>query len=148
MRNAGIWAAIVTIIFSSVFLYQSTKVDYEGPLGFGPGFFPFWLSIILLGLSVVYLVISVKENIDLSELFPKGKSGQDFLIILLSMGVFILLLEKTGFVIAGAICLILLLFRTFKWYYTLSLSVGITMIIFFIFAKALAIPLPVNAFGW
>lgn len=148
MRNAGVWASIVTMVFAAVFLYQSTKVDYEGALGFGPGFFPLWLSIILIVLSVLYLVTSLKETIHIRDLLPKGKSWQDFLIILLSMGVFIFLLEKTGFVIAGTICLVLLLFRTFKWYYTLSLSVGITLAIFLIFAKALAIPLPVNSLGW
>ncbi|WP_053600576.1 tripartite tricarboxylate transporter TctB family protein [Bacillus sp. FJAT-18017] len=148
MQKAGCWAAVITIIFSSVFLYQSTKVDYEGPLGFGPGFFPFWLSILLLVLSVLYLVISLKEEMHLSELIPKGKERLDFWMILLSMALFILLLERTGFVIAGALCLILLMYRTFKWYWTISLSVGISLFIFVIFAKALAIPLPVNSLGW
>jgi putative tricarboxylic transport membrane protein len=148
MRNTGVWASVFIMIFSGIFIYHSTKVDYEGPLGFGPGFFPLWLSIFLLILSALYLAISVKENIHIRSLFPKGRSRYDFIVILLSMALFVLLLERTGFLVAGAISLALLMFRTFKWYYTLSLSIGISVVIFLIFAKALAIPLPVNQFGW
>ncbi|MBT2757853.1 tripartite tricarboxylate transporter TctB family protein [Mesobacillus foraminis] len=148
MRNAGIWASIVSMAFAGTFLYQSTKVDYDGALGFGPGFFPLWLSIIMLILSVFYLFSSLKEKIHIRKLIPEGNSWVDFLLILLSMAVFVFLLERVGFVLSGTICLILLLFRTFKWYYTVPLSIGITLAIFFIFAKALAIPLPVNALGW
>jgi putative tricarboxylic transport membrane protein len=148
MRNAGVLASVFIMIFSGIFIYHSTKVDYEGPLGFGPGFFPFWLSIFLLILSALYLVISLKENIQLQNLFPKGRSRYDFIVILLSMALFVLLLEQTGFLVAGTISLALLTFRTFKWYYTLSLSIGISVIIFLIFAKGLAIPLPVNQLGW
>jgi putative tricarboxylic transport membrane protein len=148
MRNAGVWASVFIMIFSGIFIYHSTKVDYEGPLGFGPGFFPLWLSIFLLILSAIYLIISLKENIHIRTLFPKGRSRNDFLVILLSMVLFVLLLERTGFLVAGAMSLALLMFRTFKWYYTLSLSIGISVVIFLIFAKALAIPLPVNQLGW
>ncbi|MEH7225173.1 tripartite tricarboxylate transporter TctB family protein [Bacillus sp. JJ1566] len=148
MRNAGVLAAILIIIFSSFFLYHSTTMDYKGPLGLGPGFFPLWLSILLLFLSILYLMMSFKENINIREILPKGKSLLDFTFILLSMILFILLLERTGFVIAGTVSLIVLLFRTFKWYFTLSLSVGISLAIFIIFAKGLSIPFPVNSFGW
>ncbi|MEH7383403.1 tripartite tricarboxylate transporter TctB family protein [Bacillus sp. JJ1533] len=148
MRNAGVLAAILITIFSVFFLYHSTKLDYQGPLGFGPGFFPLWLSILLLFLSILYLMMSFKEVIDIREILPKGKSLLDFTFILLSMILFILLIERTGFVIAGTVSLIVLLFRTFKWYFTLSLSVGISLAIFIIFAKGLSIPFPVNSFGW
>ncbi|MEH7384427.1 tripartite tricarboxylate transporter TctB family protein [Bacillus sp. JJ1521] len=148
MRNAGVLAAILIIIFSSFFLYHSTTLDYTGPLGLGPGFFPLWLSILLLFLSIIYLMMSFKEVIDIREILPKGKSLLDFTFILLSMILFILLIERTGFVIAGTVSLIVLLFRTFKWYFTLSLSVGISLAIFIIFAKGLSIPFPVNSFGW
>jgi putative tricarboxylic transport membrane protein len=148
MRNAGVWASIFIMIFSGIFIYHSTKVDYEGPLGFGPGFFPLWLSIFLLILSALYLANSLKENIQIQNLFPKGRSRYDFLLILLSMVLFVLLLERTGFIIAGAISLASLMYRNFKWYYTLSLSIGISVAIFLIFSKALAVPLPVNQLGW
>lgn len=138
----------MVMLFSGIFLYQSMKVDYEGPLGFGPGFFPLWLSVILLVLSIFYFVLSLKEDIHIRDIFPKGRSLHDFLFIILSMILFVLLLERTGFVIAGTLSLILLLFRTFKWYHSIWISIGITAVVFFIFAKLLAIPLPVNALGW
>ncbi|MEW9672432.1 tripartite tricarboxylate transporter TctB family protein [Ammoniphilus sp. 3BR4] len=148
MRNAGVWAAATILFFSGVIFYQSMKLDFEGPLGFGPGFFPFWLSIFLFVLSVTYLLSALKHSIRISDIFPKQQALGEFLAIIGSMVLFVLIVEFTGFMIAGTLALILLLYRSFKWYYSLSLSFIITLVIFLIFAKALAIPLPVNSLGW
>jgi len=148
MKNAGVWASIVIMVFAGIFIWNSTKIPYEGELGFGPGFFPFWLSILLFILGVLYFIISLKEKIILSEIFPKGRTLLDFGLIIVSMSVFVFLVEKTGFVIAGTLALIILLFRTFKWVNSIALSFGITLVVYIIFAKALTIPLPVNALGW
>ena len=148
LLNAGVCSSIIIMLFSATFLWNSTKVDYEGPLGFGPGFFPLWLSIILLVLAVLYLFSSLKEKILMMDILPMGRAFQEFLLIIIAMSLFVFLLEKTGFIIAGTLSLIVLLIRTFKLVYNVVLSIGISVAIFFIFARALQIPLPVNAFGW
>lgn len=148
MRNAGVWAAAIILFFSGAIFYQSMQLDYEGPLGFGPGFFPFWLSVFLIVLSVIYLLSALKNFIHISDIFPKQQGLGEFLAIIGSMVLFVFIVEFTGFMIAGTLALILLLYRSFKWYYTLSLSFVITLVIFLVFAKALAIPLPVNSLGW
>lgn len=148
MRNAGIWAAVIILLFSVVIFWQSIHLDYKSPLGFGPGFFPFWISLFLLVLSLVYLLTVIKDSISIHEILPKNQALKEFLLIIGSMFLFVFIVKMTGFVIAGTLSLILLLYRTFKWYWSLSISVGISVIIFLIFAKALAIPLPVNSFGW
>lgn len=148
MRNAGVWAAIVVMLFSVVIIWQSTKLDYEGALGFGPGFFPLWISVLLFVLSIVYLINSRKEIIPINTLFPKGENLREFLEIAGSMIVFVILVEWAGFVISGTIALFFVMYRSFKWYYASLLSVGITIAVFIVFVKMLAVPLPVNSFGW
>jgi putative tricarboxylic transport membrane protein len=148
LRNAGLWAAVIMFLFSAVFLWQSLKLDYKGPLGVGPGFFPFWLSLILIILSILYLLNAIKHVVSIHSIFPKNKALGEFLVIIGSMVLFVLLLEPIGFVAASALALIVLLYRSFTWYMSLLLSVGISVIIFLIFAKALDVPLPVNSFGW
>jgi putative tricarboxylic transport membrane protein len=148
VRNAGVWAAMVILIFSGFIFWESTKLEYEGSLGFGPGFIPYWLSIVLAILSIIYLVTALKEKIHISDIFPKNNALIDFVLIIGSMFLFILILEYTGFTIAGILSLALILYRTFKWYYVMLLSIGISVFIFLIFAKALTIPLPVNSLGW
>ncbi|MFC0273294.1 tripartite tricarboxylate transporter TctB family protein [Metabacillus herbersteinensis] len=148
MRNAGVWAAVIIMLFSGLVFWQSNKLDYSGPLGFGPGFLPFWLSLVLMILSIIYLLMALKDSIPINEILPKGQALREFLVIIGSMVLFVFLVEFTGFVIAGTLSLIMLLYRKFKWYYSLTISIGITTIIFLIFAKALAIPLPVNSLGW
>jgi len=45
------------LLFLSLFLtYESLQLTYFTSIGPGPGFFPFWLSLILAGLSVVMIV--------------------------------------------------------------------------------------------
>ncbi|MBP1157017.1 MULTISPECIES: tripartite tricarboxylate transporter TctB family protein [unclassified Paenibacillus] len=148
MRNAGVWAAVVIMVFSGIIFWQSNQLAYEGPLGFGPGFFPFWLSLFMMVLSIVYLISVLKESIKISDIFPKNKELREFLLIVGSMVLFVLIVESVGFVTAGTLSMLMLFYRVFKWYWSLSLSIGISVAIFVIFAKALTIPLPVNGFGW
>jgi putative tricarboxylic transport membrane protein len=148
VRNAGVWAAVLMLVFSGVIFWQSLKLDYEGPLGFGPAVFPFWLSLILIILSVIYLFSVIKNSISIDAIFPKGQPLTEFLVIIGSMLVFIILINIVGFTVAGTLSLCLLIYRSFNKYMTVLISAGITVMIFLIFAKALDVPLPVNSFGW
>lgn len=72
--NAGVWTGITIFVFSSIFFYQSLDLAYSSSIGPGPGFFPIWLTGILLVLSVLYILISFKETQKVDYEFPKEKS--------------------------------------------------------------------------
>lgn len=148
MRNAGSWAAVVLLIFSAVILWQSLGMENQNALGFGPGFFPFWLSLLMIVLSIAYLYQSRKEWISIKEMFPKNKALGEFLIIIGAMAFFVLTAEWIGFIAAGTISIFLLVYRAFSKLVAMSFSLGISVALFFLFAKALSVPLPVNSFGW
>jgi hypothetical protein len=62
--------------------------------------------------------------------------------------VFTVIVNTTGFVIAGSILLFAMFIRDYKWYYALSASVAIAVLLLFVFQSLLGVSLPVNEYGW
>lgn len=146
--NAGVWAGIVILLISLVILFQSFEHPYSSELGPGPGFFPVWLSGILLVLSLFYMNESINGENAGREPMPKGESLKKILFILTSLIIFVILLPFVGFILAGTIFLFILLFRHYKWYTNVSISFGISLFLFWLFGSVLSVSLPVNGFGW
>jgi len=148
-QNAGIWAGIVLLLFSVFVFWQSFSLHYRTAFGPGPGMFPRWLSGILIVLSLVYIWQSARKEIfRLSEILPKGEGLINILSVLLSVFVFMVIVNHTGFMIAGTAMLFIVLFRHFKWYAALIIAFVVTLILFLIFKPLLGVPIPVNQFGW
>jgi putative tricarboxylic transport membrane protein len=149
MKNAGLYVGFVLLIYSVVMVWQSLTLDYYTAFGPGPGFFPLWISILLLVLSILYLWESTKKEIILlSKILPKGKDLRKILAVLGSVVLFMILVNFTGFVIAGSLLLFLLFIKEYKWYQGIALSISISILLFYIFNTLLNVPLPANAFGW
>ncbi|MBP1154903.1 MULTISPECIES: tripartite tricarboxylate transporter TctB family protein [unclassified Paenibacillus] len=149
MKIAGLWVGLFFFIFSLVMLWQSLTLDYTMPFGPGPGFMPFWVNIIFLVLSLLFIWESVQKNpIVLSQIIPKGRGLTNNIAILLSIIVFMIIVNYTGFIVAGSIMLFILFSRNYKWYLGLGLSVMISGLVFIVFKTLLDVPLPVNTFGW
>lgn len=143
-----VWVGIFLIVFSLVFFIQSFSLPYSGLEGIGAGFFPTWLSGILLILSVCYIYSALRREDSQSEPMPKGKALLNILFILLCMIGFIILVTFLGFVITSTLFLFVLLYRNYRWYMNIGISLGISLVIFFVFNSLLGVTLPVNGFGW
>jgi putative tricarboxylic transport membrane protein len=149
MKNAGVYAASLFVLFSLVMLWQSFSLDYYTSLGPGPGFLPLWVSVLLLVLSILYFWESVKNEVFLfSQIIPKGVVLIKNISVLGSVILFMVLVTFTGFVVAGTLMLMVILLHDFKWYNGLAISLAVSITVFFIFKILLDVPLPVNAFGW
>jgi putative tricarboxylic transport membrane protein len=149
IQNAGFWGGIAILIYSSVLFSQSLSLKYYSEFGPGPGFFPLWLSGILVILSIGLILISIKkERILFKDILPKGRSLIRVLLVPASLIVFMLIVNFTGFIIASSILLFMVFILEFKWYMSLALSSSISILLFFIFQSILEVPLPVNVLGW
>ena len=147
--NAGVWAGVALLVFSGVLLQQSLQLEYANSLGPGPGFLPRWLSGILMAVTLLYLWDSIRhEVIRVADLWPKGDARYDIGLMLLGLVLFALLVETTGFVIAGSQLIFLMTVRKFRWQYSAVASVGIAVTLLLAFEKLLGVALPVNEFGW
>lgn len=148
MKNAGIWVGALIFLFAGVVFWQSLSYDYYGTHGPGPGLFPLWLSALLLVLSLLYILDSIRKNVILfRDILPKGKALGNVLTIFVALIVFLVIVPYTGYTVAGVLMLFILFVREYKWYWGLGISAIITLIVFFTFQSFLNVPLPVNSFG-
>jgi putative tricarboxylic transport membrane protein len=149
LKNAGFFVGLILLFYSSIMLWQSVSLVYYTETGPGPGFFPLWISIILLVLSIVYLFESLKKEIFLfSRIIPKGVSLVNIITVLFSIIIFMLLVNYTGFVLASVTLLFLVLIRNYKWYQSMGTALVVSVLLFYFFKTLLNVPLPVNVFGW
>lgn len=149
IKNAGVWAGALLLVFSGVLVQQSLQLDYYNPLGPGPGFLPLWLGALLFIVAILYIVDALRSaSIDLAELLPVGDARLDIALMLLGLCLFALFVEDVGFVIAATQLTFLMTLRKFKWYYALPASVAVAVVLLLAFQTLLGVALPVNDFGW
>ena len=143
-NRSGIWAGAVIFLLALFLFVVSLQYTYSGALGLGPGFFPTWLSGILMVLSIWYIFESVKGKNASSESWPTGRSLKDILFIIISLVLFILLFSLFGFLIAGFIFLAILFYKEYRWYTTILMSAGITALFYWLFNSVLQVYLPLS----
>jgi len=138
-------AAIIFLITGITFMIESRNISstaYGSVVG--PNVFPFILGCILCVLScrLFYETFKYKEKEAESIQF----NYKQFFIVLISTILYALLLEKIGFIISSFLFLIVC-FQTMErgnWIKSISISLGYSFIIYFVFVDVLKGTLP----GW
>lgn len=141
--------SIALILFSSAYFIQSLQYEYWYGYGPGAGFMPRWSSGFMLGLSIICLIQSIKEDgIKLSEFLPKGVGRVNLLITWLGLICFALFAKKLGLIVTSIILLTILFNRGTKLRRAFILAVIVSLCCFVLFKIILQVPVPVNKFGW
>ncbi|MGE7604045.1 tripartite tricarboxylate transporter TctB family protein [Peribacillus sp. NPDC097675] len=140
--RSGITAGIVILLLALFLFVMSFQYSYSSVLGPGPGFFPRWLSGILIILSILYIFESAKGKNSSSESWPTGGSLKRILFIIMSLFIFLIFFILGGFLLAGVIFMSILFYKEYRWYTTLSMSVGITLFIYLMFNTVLKVYIP------
>ncbi|GAB7055151.1 MULTISPECIES: tripartite tricarboxylate transporter TctB family protein [unclassified Paenibacillus] len=149
LKNAGFVVGIVILLFASLILWQSLSLDYYSELGPGPGLLPLWLSAVLMVLSLLFMMKSLKKSIILfPEILPRGRGLGNILTIIAAVLFFIIAAPFAGFTIAGILTLSIILIRDYKWVMALGVSATVTVSLFYVFKFLLNVPLPVNTLGF
>ncbi|PZX02342.1 tripartite tricarboxylate transporter TctB family protein [Psychrobacillus insolitus] len=138
----SVWAGIIILCLGIVSLLMSLQYTYSGMVGPGPGFFPVWLSGIIIVLAIWYILESIKGKNVSAQDWPTGQSLKQILFIIMSLISYFILFLLVGFLLAAIIFLAILFYREYKWYVTVSLSVGITLFIYVMFNTVLKVHLP------
>ena len=146
-------ACIAFIGLAVFWMIVSFQYPYHDRLGPGPGFFPFWLSLIIGGLSLSLLVqISLGKGVVEKSgtiLPPDRAAGIRIIMIIVSLFVGLAILEPLGFRIT---LLLFLFFLTWglgarNWWVTLVFAIIGSFGVFHVFYYWLKVPLPVGIFG-
>ena len=142
--NSGVWAGIFLFVFSVLFLFQSLSYPYASDIGPGPGFFPTWLSGLLLILSIFYIIESFLGKNATGEGWPKGKALRNIAYILVGLIAFVVLFYLFGFLVACIFFLFMMFYKAYKWFVNAALSIGVSIFLYWLFNNVLGVIIPLN----
>lgn len=148
--------SLVFIVFSAFIAREALELKYYTALGPGPGFFPFWLSLIMIALAsfMFYHATWGKSDPMPADFFASRIGYLKGLAVIVSIVFVTQAMEELGFRLTMAVFFVWLLF-------TLGRQKGITGIAsmafvtfvgsfgaFWLFNDMLKVPLPQGMFGF
>lgn len=155
MRKGEIISSIILILFSLIFMAQSKKLSGMGVIGgeltLGADFLPFWLSIIMLILSIFLFLSGILLHTEGKTriLLPEYMGWKRIFYIVAGLFGYLLILERIGFALSTFIFLILtmILLERHKSLIAFIVSVLVTSGLYLLFKLWLKAPLPEGIFG-
>ena len=152
MRRYQISCALFLFSFGAFICEEARKLDYGLIVKPGPGFFPFWLGILLMIVSLVLIGHYALEKFDpsvASQRLWKGLAWGKVLYSLGSLVIYAVFLETVGYIITT----FLLLFFLFlgvgsqRWLVAILGSLTTSFITYALFKLWLQVQLPVGLWG-
>ncbi len=152
MKKAWQIACIASVILGITMMISSFAYPYKDRLGPGPGFFPFWLSLMFIILSLSLLMqtsFAKKPPFGTGSPLPNRTGAKNILIILIALVICTGLIEFLGFRLS------LFLFLFFLPFFLGVRSLVINLIfaflgsfgVFHVFYYWLKVPLPIGIWG-
>ncbi len=149
MQRAWQFAGTAFAVLFAFWAHQSWQLSLTDALGPGPGFFPFWLSIIGCGLALALIVSARRQRgvADLSESsidWPRGPVLLQILVVLGALAAVAALLERLGFqIVMAAFCVVVLrVLGARSWWVIIVCAVAASIGVHAVFSDLLKVPLP------
>jgi Tripartite tricarboxylate transporter TctB family len=144
LRNKqDFWSGVMFIILGLAFAWQATSYSMGTAARMGPGYFPFWLGIIMAALGGIVLLTSLSKKAAITEI-----DKFDFrilAIICVSVLAFALLLRPLGLLLS--IMILVLISSTaghdHDWKTTIINAVCLTVLCWASFVKGLKLVFPI-----
>jgi putative tricarboxylic transport membrane protein len=144
-RTVDIVVAILLLVVCAIVIYDSNRIGFhwiegEGP---APGYFPFYIAIIL-GVSSLINLISAIRAPGSSGVFVSLRPFGRVLAVLIPSLVFVGLIEYLGIYVAAAIFILgfMLVIGRENFFEAVAVSIGAPLMLFFMFERWFLVPLP------
>jgi putative tricarboxylic transport membrane protein len=144
-RTVDIVVAILLLVVCAIVIYDSNRIGFhwiegEGP---APGYFPFYIAIIL-GVSSLINLISAIRAPGSSGVFVSLRPFGRVLAVLIPSLVFVGLIEYLGIYVAAAIFILgfMLVIGRENFFKAVAVSIGVPLMLFFMFERWFLVPLP------
>ena len=152
MRVSNTAIGLFLILFAAVVLWHVQSfpsLDNGYP---GPALFPSVLAVlfILCGIGLIIQGVRQREKLLKLDTGTLRLSGSlNIFFVLGTIVCYILLAETIGFLIFSfMVLLILMKWLKVKILSSIAMSIGVTLVIYLLFAKVLLVPLPWGLWGW
>lgn len=142
--------AAVLFVLSVLVAIESLKLKYYTKLGPGPGFFPFWIALCLAGLSIaMFYQATFRPPEPRPEGFRVPRPGILRALAMCTAWVWaVVMLERLGYRLTMAVFFpfLLLTLGRVRWYLVVALSLLGSLAVYYVFTRALSVPLPIGPF--
>ena len=152
MRVSNTAIGLVLIIFSTVVLWHVQSfpsLDNGYP---GPALFPSVLAVLFILCGIGLIIQGIRQHEKLLKFDIRTLTLSGLLNILFVLGAivcYIFLAETIGFLIFSFVVLMVLMkWLKVKTLSSIAMAVGVTLVIYLLFAKVLLVPLPWGLWGW
>jgi len=141
--------SIVFLLFSAFMARESLELKFYTTLGPGPGFFPFWLSVIfaiLAGFQFYHATWGRSDPMP-DDFFASRTGYLRALAVVVAMAGATVLMERIGFrftMLAFLLFLLVTLGRGVNWITIALISLVGSLGTFYVFDHVLKVPLPVG----
>jgi hypothetical protein len=154
-RNWDLISSLCWIVVGLLFCVRGGEYGFLHLGTLGPGFFPFTAGLILVFLSLLLLVSSIRrktggdEPIGAKRFFPERDSWKRLLLALLSLLGYIFCLKYLGFLTTTFLFMVFLLrfIEPQKWVTVLVAAILTSTISYVIFRQWLEVQLPTGILG-
>ena len=134
------------LIFSVFVSYESYKLGLGTLYKPGPGFLFFWIGVAIgiLSVTVVLRSFESRKPHEVSEIVFKKSNLTKVLLVLISLFLYSLFMERLGFLIVTLLLFIFLLgvVEKKRWSFTVLVSLIVTAMAYLVFEKGLQSQLP------
>lgn len=146
---------VVSLMFlglSIVTLMSSLEFSLTDPLGPGPGFFPFWLSLASGGLALLLLLQVTRAGVASKPgetLLPARAAARRVLSVLVGLVAVAVLLNPLGFRLTALAFVgsLLIALGARTWWVIAAFALAGSFGVYHVFSEWLKVPLPEGVFG-
>lgn len=143
MKRGWQAALAVFLLVFAFFAFESLRLSLRDALGPGPGFFPFWLSVIGGVLAVVLLVQAARGTLEF-ESQTLAFELRPIALVLGGLAVATAALEVAGFrpAMLALLPYLLLVLGARNWFAIAAVSLAGSFGVYHVFSGLLKVPLP------
>jgi len=144
-KSAEIAVAAVFVLLGAIVVYDSERLGArwaeDGPQ---PGYFPFYIGLIVCLSAVVNLVLALLNRRDRDRIFVEAGQLKLVLAVLVPTALYVALIGWTGIYLASALFIAFFMrwLGKYPWWKVAAVSIGNSVAFFVIFEVWFKVPLP------
>ena len=144
LRAVEIWTAVVVLVFGAIVVYDSQRLGSRwGDDGPQPGYFPFYVGL-LICISAVVILVRALRNRDATTAFVTRDQLKLILVVLIPTAVYVALVGWLGLYVASTLYIAFFMWwlGKYSWLKIVPVSVGVNVAFFLVFEIWFRVPLP------
>ena len=145
IRAVEIGVAVAILLFGLVVVFDSYRLGAQwGDDGPQPGYFPFYVGLLICISSITVLVRGVRSVALAEESFVSRGELKKILTVLVPTVVYVSFISYLGFYVASTLYIAYFMWQIgkYSWLKTVPVSIGVSVAFFLIFEIWFQVPLP------